>query len=120
MDSSLEYDSEQVVELFRAGQLTEQALRQALARRPAPAARQDLLYLQATSTALESSLLGMTLVRGGEIVPVIPGAEHWPYASVLDALRDGWRIIKFPELALLMVEERTIGLGCEFILEKWS
>ena len=120
MESSSEHDTEQVMELFRRGQLTEQDLRQALDHHRQPAKRQDLLYLQATSTALESSLLGMTLVRGGEIVPVIPGAEHWPYASVLDALRDGWRIIKFPELALLLVDERTIGLGCEFILEKWN
>ena len=55
-----------MVERFRQGQLTEQGLRQAL-ERPA-AKRQDLLYLQATSTALTSSLLGMTLVRAGEVV----------------------------------------------------
>ncbi len=31
---------------------------------------------------------------------------------------DGWRVIKFPEMALLLQEDQTIGLGCEFILEK--
>jgi hypothetical protein len=113
-------DTELVVDLFRRGQLTEQRLRDALEQRPATTGRQDLLYLQASSTSLESSIVGTTLIRDGAIVPVIPGAEDWPYANVLAALRDGWRIIKFPELALLMVEDRTISFGCEFILEKWS
>ena len=39
--------------------------------------------------------------------------------SIKDALDDGWRIIKFPEMALLMDESRTYGLGSEFIFEKW-
>lgn len=120
MTTSNTSDIELVIDLFRRGQLTEQGLRDALEHRPAPTRRQDLLYLQASSTSLESSIIGMTLIRDGAIVPVIPGAEDWPYANVLAALRDGWRVIKFPELALLMVEDRTISLGCEFILEKWS
>ena len=33
-------------------------------------------------------------------------------------MRDGWRILKFPELSLQLLEEKTIGFGCEFILEK--
>jgi hypothetical protein len=37
---------------------------------------------------------------------------------VAAAIRDGWRIVSFPNLALLMDEERTIGYGCEFILDK--
>jgi len=114
------HDTEQVLNLFRQGRLTEADLRQALEHRPAQAQRQDLLYLQASNTSLESSIVGMTLVQDGEIVPVLPGGVDWPYASVLAAIRDGWRVVKFPELALLMVEDRTIGLGCEFILEKWS
>ena len=31
---------------------------------------------------------------------------------------DGWRVVKFPELALMMDESRTYGLGFEFILER--
>ena len=69
-----------------------------------------------SSTALTSSVLGMTRVLGGEIV----NTRDWPYANVLEAIRDGWRVIKFPELALLMVDSQTVGLGCEFVLEKWS
>jgi hypothetical protein len=120
METDIGIDIDQVLEHFRQGQLTEQSLRQALERRGTPAKRQDLLYLQASSTSLVSSVLGMTLVRDGKIVPGATDAAEWPYSSVLEAIRDGWRVVKFPELALLLVEERTIGLGCEFILEKWS
>lgn len=118
MPPTVESDLEQVLALFRQGTLTEPALRQALEQRRPAAARQDLLYLQASSTALTASLLGLSLVRAGELVDV--PVEDWPYKSVLDALRDGWRIIKFPELALLIVDARTLGLGAEFILEQWN
>jgi len=120
METTLDLDTEQVLAQFRQGQLTEAGLRQALDR-PQPAAqRQDLLYLQATSTSLVASILGMTLVQAGQIAGPVTGGAEWPYANVLEAIRDGWRVIKFPELVLLLVEERTISLGCEFILEKWS
>jgi hypothetical protein len=111
---------EQIIERFRQGQLTEHSLRQALERPAAEPKRQDLLYLQASSTALTAEILGLSLVRHGELVGGAGGPGDWPYASVLEALRDGWRIIKFPELALLLVQDRTLGLGCEFILEQWS
>lgn len=116
----IEHEIDQVVARFRQGQLTEEGLRQALERHQASGKRQDLLYLQARSTSLVSSVLGMTLVRDGEIVDGAVASGEWPYSSVLEAIRDGWRVVKFPELALLLVEDRTIGLGCEFILEKWS
>ncbi len=119
METTLDSDVEQVLAQFRQGQLTELALRQAL-ERPRPAKRQDLLYLQATNTSLIAGILGMTLVQDGQMAPVVTGEAHWPYNNVLEAIRDGWRVIKFPELALLLVEDRTISLGCEFILEKWS
>jgi hypothetical protein len=34
-------------------------------------------------------------------------------------MADGWRVIRFPETAPLMDPDRTCGLGCEFILERW-
>ena len=113
-------DIEQLIEDFRHGQLTEQRLRQALERGAAPRKCQDLLYIEATSTALNASLLGMNLVRNGEMMDSSLASGDWPYATVLDAIRDGWRVVKFPELALLLLEEETTSLGCEFILEKWS
>ena len=45
--------------------------------------------------------------------------EDWPYQRVGDAVRDGWRIIKFPDITLLLNEERIYGLDCEYILERW-
>jgi hypothetical protein len=41
------------------------------------------------------------------------------YRSIAEALQDGWRIIKFPEMALVMDDQNTYGLGFEFILERW-
>jgi hypothetical protein len=120
METTTEHEIDQVLEDFRQGQLTEQSLRQALEGRTTAAKRQDLLYLQASSTAVTSSVLGMALVRGGEMVEFAAGAAEWPYVSVLAAIRDGWRVIKFPELAVLLNEDQTTGLGCEFVLEKWS
>jgi hypothetical protein len=35
-------------------------------------------------------------------------------------MAEGWRIVKFPEMALLVDETRTYGFGCDFILEKWE
>ena len=119
MDATIDGDIEQVIVRFRQGQLTEAGLRQALANRLAAPRRQDLLYIECSSTALTSSILGMNLVCSGEIVSPANRGE-WAYANVLDAIRDGWRIIKFPEMALMMVEDRNMGLGCEFVLEKWG
>jgi hypothetical protein len=112
-------ETEKLLARFRQAQLTEEDLRQALERRGTTGKRQDLLYLQASNASVAAGLIGMSLVQGGDIVDWPAGAD-WPYASVLAAIRDGWRVIKFPELAMLLVDERTMGLGCEFILEKWS
>jgi hypothetical protein len=112
-------ETEKVLARFRQGQLTEQDLRAALERRGPAGKLQDLLYLQATNASVTAGVLGMSMVRDGEMVDWPAGAD-WPYASVLAAIRDGWRVIKFPELAMLLVDERTIGLGCEFVLEKWG
>ena len=79
---------------------------------------QDLLYLQTNSTALDSGVVGMSLVVDGQIVDVGEDPAEWPYQTALEAIRDGWHIIQFPNLALLLDESRTYGLGCEFILEK--
>ena len=82
--------------------------------------RQDLLYLQAAQTSVTSQVLGMSMFVDGEIADRPDDADDGPYQTVAEALADGWRIIKFPEMAILLDEKRTYGLGCEFILEKWS
>lgn len=112
---------EQCLESHRAGALTEQQLLDALAMvKGAPPPRQDLLYLQAGGTSVTSQVVGMALVQNGEPVADLPAPDQWPYKTVLEAIRDGWRVISFPNQALMMDESRAIGLGCEFILEKES
>src|SRR5205085_6108712 len=100
-------ETEKLLARFRDGQLTEQDLRQALQRRGSSGKCQDLLYLAATNTAVTAPLLSMSLVQDGQLVDGLTGAGEWPYGSVLDAIRDGWRVIKFPELALLLYEGKT-------------
>jgi hypothetical protein len=109
---------ERCVEELRRGELTEQSLRRAIEFIDSTPQRQDLLYLQASGTSLTSEVVGMLLVQNGEVSDGPPDPKDWQYRTVLDAIRDGWRIIQFPNLALMMDESRTYGLGCEFILEK--
>ena len=81
--------------------------------------RQDILYLQAVTTSPGAAVVGMLLVEDGELREGPPNPEDWPYQTVLDAVRDGWRIISFPNMALLAVDEKEFyGLGAEFILER--
>ncbi len=109
----------QCIDELREGRLTEERLHELEdaigAERPR---RWDLLYLQAAKSSEASDVVGMRLIRNGEVVYPLPAPEDWPYKTVLDAINDGWRVVKFPELALLMDEGRTYGLSCEFILER--
>jgi len=107
------------IESYRAGNLSEKMLNDALeAAKSGDKRCQDLLYLQAVSTSLTSQVQGMLLMQGGEIADEIPDPEEWPYQTVLEAIRDGWRVVQFPNQALLLDETRTYGLGSEFILER--
>ena len=109
------------LEQFRNGELTEEKLRNTLEELARGGAkRQDLLYLQTQGSSLGSPVHGMALVRDGEILEGPPEVEDWPYRSPLEAIRDGWRVIQFPNMALMLDESRTYGLGCEFILERWG
>ena len=108
---------------LRAGTLVEADLQQALDRLDETSdddspRQQQLLYLNTGNTGVDSQVLGMALVEKGEIIEGPDDVDEWPYNSVLEAMNDGWRVIKFPEMALLLQEDKTFGLGCEFILEK--
>ena len=81
--------------------------------------RQDLLYLQTEQTSVTSRVIGMSMFVDGEFTDGPDDPDDWPYQTVGEALADGWRIVKFPEMAILLDDRRTYGLGCEFILEKW-
>ena len=109
---------EQCLENFRAGTLTEQDLQQVLANITA-AKPQRLLYLQAANTSVTSTVEGMSIVDGDGVHNGPDDPEDWPYQTVHEAMLDGWRIVKFPEMTLMLVgENETYGLGCEFVLEK--
>ena len=120
-------DKQQIQEWLdklRAGTLVETDFQQALDRLSDGTSegnsprQQRLLYLNTSSTGVDSQVLGMALVENGQILEGPDDVDEWPYNSVLEAMNDGWRVIKFPEMALLLQEDKTFGLGCEFILEK--
>ncbi len=120
MKTMIKQQLEHCIEALRRGALTEAHLRRVIETIDATGPnRQDVLYLQAGGTSLASGVHGMLIVQDGQISDGPPNPDDWPYKTVLDAIRDGWRVIQFPNLALLMDESRTYGLGCEFILEKW-
>ena len=110
-----------VTELQR-GMLTEEQVRQGIKDLTvrSKAKKQDVLYLQAHNTSPGSRVIGMMLIEDGGLKEGPTDPEDWPYQTVLDAVGDGWRIISFPNMALLAVDDREYyGLGFEFILERW-
>ena len=121
--SQVKEQLEQCLDKFRVGTLTEQDLQQALenanGQLDAATKPQRLLYLQATNTSVTSSVEGMSIVDSDGVHNGPDDPEDWPYQTVHEAMLDGWRIVKFPEMTLMLVgENETYGLGCEFILEK--
>ena len=120
MDAQNQQQIEACVAALNRGSLTEEYLRQAFAAvAPADNARQDLLYLQSSTVGIDCQVIGMRLLIDGLLDDGPEDPEDWPYQSVLAAIQDGWRVISFPNLVLLMDESKTYGLGHEFILEKW-
>jgi hypothetical protein len=114
--------TESLAEKLAAGSLTVAELRRGVADLLLRngRGRQDLLYLQSQSTSVASRVVGMMLIENGECSEGPPDPEDWPYKTALEAVRDGWRIINFPNMALLAVSaDEPHGLGFEFILERW-
>ena len=118
MSSTLEHQVERCVAELKEGTLTERSLRRIAEEAGDGAAVQDILYLQTTVNSPTSDILAMRIVEDGEISDGPEDPADWPYQTVLEAIRNGWRVVKFPELALMMDESRTYGLGFEFILER--
>jgi len=105
---------------FSRGELTAEALHAILEAVDDQTARQDLLFLRASTSTVNSEVVGMLLLEDGELNEGPSDPEDWPYQTVIDAIQDGWRVIKFPELALWVDENRTYEVGGEFVLEKWN
>ena len=112
---------EECIDRLDRGDLQADHLREVLAQIPSACNTvQDLLYMQCSTTSVTSQVLGVQFISGGEVQPEPDSVSDFPYQSVLEAMRDGWRVVQFPNMALLLDEERTYGLGCEFILERQS
>ncbi len=105
---------------FARGELTADGLHAILDAVEDVSARQDLLFLRTSAGTVNSEVVGMLLLQDGEIEEGPPDPRDWPYQTVIDAIRDGWRVIKFPELALWVDETRTYEVGGEFVLERWN
>ena len=121
---SIREQVERCIEELRRGELTEEGLQGVLdsidrrRERRGRKRRQDLLYLHTRSTSIDYPVLGMRILENGVLWDGPRDPDEWPYKTVVEAVNDGWRIIKFPEMALLLDESRSFGLGCEFILER--
>ena len=91
----------------------------AMAESASTGPRQSLLYLQAPSTNPHSAVVGISIYEDGTDPDGLDETGAFRYRSIKDALNDGWRIIKFPDMSLAMNEQDTYGLGYEFVLERW-
>ena len=105
---------------LRQDSLTAADLEQALERlkQGRGSSVQRLLFLQTNTTDLESPVLGMSIVDDGKVYDGPDNPDDWPYQTVLEAMSDGWRIVKFPELTLAYLDPEYGGMKWEFILEK--
>ena len=107
------------LEEFAQGILTEASLNGILEAIEETPPRQQLLFLRVEGWTINSGVIGMLMLDNGEMSEGPLRPEDWPYKNVIDAIQDGWRVIKFPELALWIDETRTYEVGGEFVLEKW-
>jgi hypothetical protein len=81
--------------------------------------RQRLLYLHAVTPSIRSKVIGMALhepIPGS--VTQITAQTEWPYATVHEAILDGWQVISFPQQRVPFDDREIDVLGYEFILQK--
>ena len=110
---------EQCLEELAQGRLVEASLQAILAALDETPPRQQLLFLRVSGLTISAEVVGMLILEDGETNEGPSDPEDWPYNSVIDAIQAGWRVIKFPELALWVDETRTHEVGGEFVLERW-
>ncbi len=83
--------------------------------------RQQLLLLYAATSSPESPVGAWSMFDGtGRQTHMAGDAAEPPYASVVAAMRDGWRVIQMSTLesAPAGAEHDTAFLKYEFVLEK--
>ncbi|MBM3278212.1 MAG: hypothetical protein FJY95_09025 [Candidatus Handelsmanbacteria bacterium] len=86
-----------------------------------PQLRQKLLALYAHSPDLNSAVVSWSQYDGTGKTPVTTGDNDTPpYPSVVAAMKEGWRVIQFPQQfpAYPGMEYNTSYLRYEYILEK--
>jgi hypothetical protein len=86
-----------------------------------PKYRQKILILYLGSASLKSDVVGWSLYDGTtDDEADLRENEEPPYESVLEAMRDGWRVIGIPTInsPLIGREHQTDYLQFEFVLEK--
>ena len=83
--------------------------------------RQKLLILYLRTPDLNSQVVGWSEYDGtGKESHTTGDAEEPPYSSAVDAMKDGWRGVQFPQQfpAYPGMEYTTSYLKFEYILEK--
>ena len=111
---------EECIERLRQGRLTETHLHDLGSAIATDGAKQQhLLYLQTATTAVTSEVIGMLMVKDGAVSDGPFDYADWPYKTVLDAINEGWRVIRFPA-QLPVGHTQDTHITCEFILEKWE
>lgn len=81
--------------------------------------RQRLLYLHTRAPSITAAVIGMAQhepVAGG--CDTLHTRTEWPYATVHEAIVDGWQVIHFPNLMAPYDDRELSYVGYEFILQK--
>ena len=120
MSANIKQRLEKCIEQLRRGELTESRLCElGEAIGAENGHNQSLLYLQSNTSSVTERVIGMRMVQNGVVSDGPFDAADWPYKSVLEAMNDGWRVIRFP-VQLPVGHTQDTHLSCEFILEKWG
>ncbi|MEW9267087.1 hypothetical protein AB1207_20235 [Kineococcus endophyticus] len=83
--------------------------------------RQQVMVLYLGTSALDSAVIGWTRYDGtGRSRPTMGDSDEPPYATGLDALLDGWRLLQMSQLLSHAEghEYDTAYLPYEFLFEK--
>jgi hypothetical protein len=83
--------------------------------------RQKVMVLYLDSSALDSNVKGWSFYDGtGQEAHTTGDSFEPPYETGLDALKDGWRVIQFPQLIPPYPGEEysTSFMKYEFVFEK--
>jgi hypothetical protein len=82
--------------------------------------RQQILYLWASGSALDSGTVGWAIHDGADGAgPELPGVSP-PYANGVAALRDGWMLLQSSQLTPPLPGEEHLNnyLEYEFVFER--